>query len=248
MRFEPSLTECVFLRRYKRFLVDVRLPEGTEMTVHCPNTGAMTSCCEPGCRAWISDSGNPKRKLRHTLEVVEVRGARICVHSARANAVAAEGIAAGGVPELAGYAGLRREVRVGDSRLDLLLTDSERRDCYVEVKCATLGVGDGVSRFPDAVSSRARRHRETLHARVEAGDRAVLLFVCGRDDTRLLQPADEVDPAYGETLRAVASAGVEVLAHRCESSPEGLWLREAVPVDLRTGLDAGGGGISGSPG
>lgn len=224
MRYDPALTPCTLIRRYKRFFADVRLEGGAELTVHCPNTGRMTSCLSPGGRAWISDSNNPRRKLRHTLEVTEVDRARIFVHSARAGAVAAEAVTAGLVAELSGA--VRAEVRVGDSRLDLQVGD----DCFVEVKCVTLGVGGGVSRFPDAPSERAIRHLATLTTCVEAGFRGVLLFVAGRDDTTRVEPADEIHPAYGAALRAAMARGVEAYAYRCDVSAAGVWLRERVPL------------------
>ncbi len=224
MLYNPPLTRCTLVRRYKRFFADVVLTDGTELTVHCPNTGRMTSCLAPGGPAWISDSNNPKRKLRHTLEQTQVGDARIFVHSAKANAVAAEAVTAGVVEELAGE--VQTEVRFGDSRLDMQVGDG----CFVEVKCVTLGVGEGVTRFPDAPSERAVRHLATLTACVKAGFRGVLLFVAGRDDTRQVEPADEIHPEYGEALRVAIAAGVEAYAYRCEVSENGVWLRERVPL------------------
>jgi len=184
----------------------------------------MTSCIEPGGAAWISDSNNPKRKLRHTLELTRVGDARILVHSRLANIVATEAVRAGAVEGLRGE--VRTEVRVGESRLDMQVGDG----CFVEVKCVTLGVGGGVSRFPDGVSERAVRHLGALTSCVEAGFDAALLFVAGRDDTRQVEPADEIHPAYGAALRDAISRGVRVLAYRCDVSAEGVWLRERVPV------------------
>ncbi len=224
MRFDPALTPCTFIRRYKRFFADVRLEDGTELTVHCPNTGRMTSCVESGGPAWISDSRNPKRKLRHTLEITQVGDARIFVHSAKASRVAAEAIEAGLIEGVSGV--VKTEVRVGDSRLDIQVDD----DTLIEVKCVTLGVGDGVSRFPDAKSERAVRHLGELTRCVEVGFRAMLIFVSGRDDTRQVEPADEIYPVYGEALRAAMKAGVEARAYRCDVSAEGVWLRERVPL------------------
>lgn len=232
MRFDPPLEPVTFQRRYKRFLADVVRADGAALTVHCANPGAMTGCQPTGGQAWISDSHNPKRKLRHSLEVVGVEGARICVNTARANAVVHEALVAGAVAPLAGFDALRAEVAYGaGSRVDFLLGFGDRR-CYLEVKSVTLSVGAGVSRFPDAVSARATRHLLELSAMVEAGHRAVLLFCSSRDDTRVVGPADHIDPVYGRALRAAAAAGVEILAYRCDVGPEGVWLRERVPVDL----------------
>lgn len=232
MRFDPPLLPCRFVRRYKRFFADVRLPVGDLLTVHCANTGAMTACHAPDAPAWISDSRNPKRKLRHALEIVEVGGARVAVNTQRPNHLVREAIEAGRVPALAGYDTVRPEVRYGDGhRVDLLLSRGDAR-CFVEVKNVTLGVGGGVSRFPDAVTTRGAAHLRALADVARAGDRAVLFFCAGRDDTRVVQPAWEVDPAYGDALLAALDAGVEVMAWRCRVEPPvGLWLDAEVPVD-----------------
>ncbi len=238
MRFAEPLIEVTFLRRYKRFLCDVRLADGTEMTVHCANSGSMKSCQPEGGRAWISDSKNPKRKLRYSLEAVEVDGARAMVNTARPNHFVEEAIADGTIAELAGYDRIRREVRYGSerSRIDLLLErgSAEAPDarCYVEVKNVTLGVGGGAALFPDAVTARGTKHLRELMGVVEAGDRAALVFCAGRTDTRWVGPADDIDPLYGETLRAAAAAGVEILAYRLELDPEQARLVARVPVRL----------------
>lgn len=232
MVFDPPLIECVFLKRYKRFLADVRLPDGTELTVHCPNSGSMKHCQPPDARAWISDSQNPKRKLRYTLELIEVDGSMVCVNTQRPNALAEEAIHAGRIEALTGYATVNREVKFGEkSRIDFQLVDGDRV-CWVEVKNVTMGVGDGISRFPDAVTTRGRKHLLELKTAVEQGHRGVLLFCVGRDDTRVVQPADDIDPQYGETLRAVKAAGVEIIAHRLDITPEAMHMNAAVPVEL----------------
>jgi len=238
MRFDEPLTEVTFLRRYKRFLADVRRADGAELTVHCANSGSMKNCQPEGGRAWISDSKNPKRKLRFSLEAVEVDGAWAMVNTARPNGLVEEAIVAGVIGELSGYERLRREVRYGAerSRIDLLLedgpADAPSARCYVEVKNVTLGVGDGGCRFPDAVTARGTKHLRELMGVVEAGDRAALVFCASRTDTRWVGPADAIDPVYGETLRAAAEAGVEILAYRLQIDPAGARLVERVPVTL----------------
>lgn len=240
MIIEPALIECTFLKRYKRFLTDVRLADGTELTVHCPNSGSMKHCQPAGGRAWISDSHvpgkpPPKRKLRYTLEVIEVDGSLICVNTQRPNALVDEALRAGRIPGFDGFE-VRREVKFGESRLDFQLTGPppEGAQVWLEVKNATMGVGGGVTRFPDAKTSRGTRHVRELMAAVEAGHRAVLFFCVGRDDTQVVQPADDIDPVYGATVREAVAAGVEVRAHRVEITPaqSRLTMTAAVPVDL----------------
>lgn len=234
MRFELPLEEVTLLRRYKRFLADVRRPDGVELTVHCPNSGAMTTCAEPGRPAIISDSGNPKRKLRHTLEMVHMGDAWVGVNTANPNRAVQGFIESGAVPELDGYGTLRREVkygREGRSRIDILLEDAGRPKCYVEIKNATLRDGEHAA-FPDAVTTRGLKHLEELIDVVRAGDRGVIFFFIGREDCRRMRPADEIDPAYGAALRRAVDAGVEALAYRMSLSPDGIRLLERAPVDL----------------
>ena len=233
MRFDTPLIPCTFVRRYKRFLADVRLADGTELTVHCPNSGSMRRCQPVGGQAWISDSKNPQRKLRHTLELVSLDGVPICVNTHRANGLAEEAIRAGVITELGGYPVLRREVRYGNekSRIDILL-EGEQGRCYVEVKNVSLDADDGVGRFPDAVTTRGTKHLRELVAMVAEGHRAVLLFCAAKPDFRVIEPADDIDPVYGKTLRSAAAAGVELLAYRCDISPHEIRIAERITVHL----------------
>ena len=236
MLYPEPLIPCTFLRRYKRFLTDVRLEDGSEITVHCANSGSMKNCQPEGGRAWISDSHNPKRKLRHTLEVLELApGVLAGVNTHRPNALAQEAIESGLIPKLAGYGALKREVKYGsqNSRIDLLLSEhpKDERRCYVEVKNVTLGVGEGVARFPDAVTKRGTKHLQELMEMVREGHRAVLLYCAGRTDTVIIEPADDIDPVYGRTLREAVAAGVEIMAWRLEIEPTvGLRMATEVPV------------------
>ena len=231
-----ELTDLVparLVRRYKRFLADVILEDGREITVHCPNTGAMTGCAEPGSWIWLRDSADPRRKYRYTWELIETAtGTLACVHSARANALVAEALEHNGIPELAGYGRLRREARFGaeGSRVDLLLSEGPGPDCYVEVKSVTLHVGDGLGLFPDAVSLRGRKHLRELMAVRAAGQRAVLLFAVQHSGIRRVAPADGIDPEYAQTLRAAMAAGVEVLAYGAVIEPPRISL--AAPLEV----------------
>jgi sugar fermentation stimulation protein A len=234
MFFESPLTQGRFVRRYKRFFADVELADGTEVVAHCANSGSMKGCLEPGCEAWLSRSSDPNRKLAWSLELLRPFGALCLVNTARPNALVYEAVTASAVPELAGYADARREVKYGDegSRIDLLLTGPGRPDCYVEVKSATMGVGGGVTRFPDAVTTRGTKHLRELARMASRGHRAVLLFCASRDDTRVVEPADDIDAEYARTLRAVVREGVEVLAYRASLSPTEVRLAERVGVGV----------------
>ena len=179
----PPLLRGRLLRRYKRFFADVALEDGREVTAHCPNPGAMLGLNLPGQACWLSRSEDPRRKLAHTLELVEADGAATVVNTLLPNRLVAEALAAEAIPELAGYPLHRREVRYGAaSRVDFLLDGAARPRAWVEVKGVTLHRGAGLAEWPDCVSARGARHAEELGEMVRQGDRAVVLFVVLRAD------------------------------------------------------------------
>jgi sugar fermentation stimulation protein A len=222
------------VRRYKRFLVDVETPDGTTITAHCPNPGSMKGVDRTGSQVRCSTSLNPKRKLRHTLEMIRVGRIWVGVHTLRANQLAAIALHAGAIPGLRGYDGVQAEVAVGGgSRLDFRLTHhpEDPRPAYVEVKSVTLAEGRR-ARFPDAVTTRGQRHLEALTTLHGGGARAVLLFLVQRGDCESVEPADDIDPAYGRGLRSAAAAGVEILAVRARVTAGDIRLEKMLPVLL----------------
>ena len=234
MIFPAPLVRGRLVRRYKRFLADVEMPAGEILTVHCPNTGAMTGCSRPGSDVWLSESANARHKYRYTLEIVAAGDHLVCVNTARANQIVWEGLKSGSVPPLAGYAELAREPCVpggpGGGRFDFLLTDPVRGRCYVEVKSLTLELEAGYGAFPDAVSERALRHVQALtRCRRERGERAVLFFCALHTGVRKATTADAIQPAYGEAVREAMAAGVEVLAWGAAVGTEGIHLTGELP-------------------
>jgi len=233
MDFEVSLTAATLERRYKRFLADVRLPDGRVMTVHCPNTGAMLGCAEPGSEIWLSHSDNPKRKYAWTWELVRVGSSLVSVHPGRSNRLVDEAIRGGIIAPLQGYTECRGEVAYGleGSRADFFLSGhAGKPDCFLEVKNVTALSAPGIAIFPDAMSTRGSRHLRELAAWSRSGGRAALCFCVARDDAGEVRPADGIDPQYGLELRRALAAGVEVLAYRARVSPEGIRLYREVPV------------------
>ena len=220
-------------RRYKRFLADVERSDGETTTVHCPNTGAMLGCSEPGSEVWISDSGNDKRKYRHTLEVVCTPLGRVGVNTSRANRLVEEALLSGRVESLADYREVQREVAIPNERgrFDFLLSASDKR-CFVEVKSLTLGYEGGRGAFPDAVSERAVRHVNALVSALGNDQRAVLLFCVQHTGIRRATTADDIHPAYGSALRAAVAAGVEVYAYGCVIERDEIVLAAPMPVEL----------------
>jgi sugar fermentation stimulation protein A len=230
MQFPSPLARGVLVSRYKRFFADVVLDDGTEVTAHCPNPGAMLGLNTPGLPAWLSRSEDPKRKLAHTLELVEADGGLVGINTMHPNRLVAEAFAADAIPEVAGYATHRREVRYGaNSRVDLLLEHPDRPPCWLEVKNVHLRRAGTLAEFPDCVAARSLKHLRELTAMVEAGHRAVMLFVIQRTDCDAFSACAELDPAYAKGLAEAAANGVEVLARACAITPEGVTLAGPVP-------------------
>ena len=238
MKFDPPLQRARLIRRYKRFMADVELADGSVITLHCPNTGSMKNCQPPGAAVLYSDSGNPARKYRHTLEAVQVaHGHWAGVNTARTNQLVAEAILEKRLPGLKRYTALRREVAFADSRFDMALDHADGTHTYIEVKNVTLGPADdepdtGVIAFPDAVTERGQKHLRTLMEVVRQGHRAVLFFCVQHTGAKAVRPADEIDPKYGALLRQAAGSGVHVMAWRTRISAQEFVLDKAAPVIL----------------
>jgi sugar fermentation stimulation protein A len=235
MRFPVPLFPATLVRRYKRFLADVVLPSGETVTVHCANPGSMIGLDAAGARVWLSKSANPNRKLAHSWELIEVDlggGAELVgINTGHPNALAAEAIAAGAIPELGGYASFRREVRYGkNSRVDFVLETPARPPCYVEIKNVHLMREAGLAEFPDAVTKRGAKHLADLGVMAAAGARAVMLFLIQIGSARRFKLARDIDPAYGVAFDAARAMGVETLAYRCGITCEGIEVAEPVPI------------------
>lgn len=234
MQFETPLIPARLVRRYKRFLADMLLDDGTSLTCHCPNTGAMLGCVTPGAQVWLSRSDNPRRKYAHTWELVEAdNGSLTGIHTGRANALVAEAMGNGVLAGMSGLQRIQREVRQpgGHSRIDFRLRFADgRADCFLEVKNVTAAVTDGVALFPDAVSERGTRHLRALMQLRAEGHGAMLVFCAQRGDVREVRPADTIDPAYGEALRQAIAAGVTVAALGARVSEQEILLCRPLPV------------------
>ncbi len=212
MKAASELVEARLIKRYKRFLADVELPGGEVITAHCPNTGAMTGCAEPGSRVWLSVSAAKTRKYPHTLELVETSRGLACVHAARANKTVRAGFERGIVSGYEAYPLLKSEANYGkNSRADLLL-EGEQGRVYVEVKSVTLCREGGWGAFPDAVSTRGQKHLRELAAVCGGDTRAVMFFCAYHTGVQRVCVAGDVDPVYREALLEAREAGVEIMA------------------------------------
>ena len=217
MDFPQPLIPARLVARYKRFFADVVTDDGREITAHCPNPGAMLGLNTPGLPAWISASDNPRRKLAHTLELVEADGGLVGINTMHPNRLVAEALAADAIPELTGYTSHRREVKYGaNSRVDFLLEAEGRAPCWLEIKNCHLMRTPGLAEFPDCVAARSLKHLHELEAMVAKGDRAVAMFVVQRTDCDSFAACRELDPKFAQGLDYAADAGVEVLVYACE--------------------------------
>lgn len=233
MKFATPLQQARLIKRYKRFLADLRLADGSEFTAHCANTGKMTGCAEPDFAAFYSTSDNLKRKYRHSLELTRNQfGQLICVNTAVANKLVEEALHANLITQLSGYEQLQSEVKYGqeNSRIDFLLSGPNRPNCYVEVKSVTLLSQDcplsGQGYFPDAQTLRGQKHIRELIEMVEQGHRAVLLFAVLHEGISQVSAAKHIDEKYALLLDSAITKGVEVLAYKANISTDEITLAE----------------------
>ena len=226
----PPLVEGRLINRYQRFKADVRLQTGEVVTAHCPNTGAMHTCAEPGRPVFLSQSPNPRRKLKYTWELIRMPDSLVGINTRIPNRLVAMGVARDQIRELAGYSEVKPEVSLGQkTRLDLRLAAPGRRDCYVEVKNCTL-VEQATARFPDAPTLRGAKHLEELQRLVSRGKRGAMVYLIQRMDARGFEPADDIDPRYGLALRRALSRGVEVFAYDVRIDLQKIALGRSIPV------------------
>lgn len=227
----PALLEGRLIKRYKRFLADVELGDGSILTAHCPNSGSMKGCAVPGSRVFLSRSENKNRKHACTWELAEIDGVMVGLNTGLPNKLVHEAIANGTIKELQGYTAIRPEVPYGEhSRIDLLL-ESETGRCFVEVKNVTLVEGSKAL-FPDSVTTRGQKHLHELMRVVREGDRGIIFFTVQRSDGHSVSPADMIDPEYGRLLRLALDSGVEALAYRALVTEQEVRLTERLPVLL----------------
>jgi sugar fermentation stimulation protein A len=227
MQFKSPLVRGRLVKRYKRFLADVVLDNGRQITATCPNTGSMMGLSDPGLAIWLSESDSPTRKYAHTWELVELDNGKsltfVGINTGHPNAVVSEAISGGLLAPLSGYATLRREVKYGQSsRIDILLEDPIKGLAYVEIKNVHLLREPGLAEFPDSKTERGVKHLAELTEMVRAGHRAVMVYVIQRGDAARFRPARDIDPRYADALVTARAAGVETYAVTCRITPEAI--------------------------
>jgi len=230
MQFQKALIHGRLIKRYKRFLADVKLDSGEIVVAHCTNSGSMKTCIEEGAEVYLTHVDDPKRKTKYTWEMIQINGDWVGINTGIPNVLVYEAVRDGKIEGLVGYIEVRREVKFDDSRFDVF-AKNKLETCFIEVKSVSMKVGE-YARFPDAVTTRGKKHLETLMRVKESGMRAVMFYVIQRSDVTVFAPAYEIDPNYAEALKKAAEYGVEVFAYQAEVKPEGIDLVKQLPIEL----------------
>ena len=230
MKFPKKLIHGHLIKRYKRFLADVKLDDNTEITAHCTNSGTMKSCLENGAEVYLTPVNDPKRKTKFTWEMIKINGDWVGINTGNPNKLAFDAISAGTIPELAGYTNVKREVKFSDSRFDVF-AENESEKCFIEVKNVSLKEGR-YALFPDAVTTRGQKHLRTLMEVKANGMRAVMLYIIQRSDVEIFAPAKDIDPQYAALLKQAVAAGVEVIPMQAKVTPEKIELVKKLPFEI----------------
>ncbi|WP_430815255.1 DNA/RNA nuclease SfsA [Carboxylicivirga sp. RSCT41] len=230
MKFDTPLIHGYLIKRYKRFLSDIKLDDGSIVVAHCTNSGSMKTCIEEGAEVYLSPAKDPKRKTRYTWEMIKLNNKWVGINTSHPNLIAFEAVKNGEIDKLAGYSHVQREVRVGNSRIDIM-AQNDRETCFIEVKNVTMKDGE-YARFPDAVTTRGKKHLDELIQLKKEGIRAVMLYVIQRSDVSVFAPAGDIDPDYANTLREAWKEGVEIIPVRVKVTPNDIVIDKELPFDL----------------
>lgn len=230
MIFETPLVHGTLIKRYKRFLSDIRLDDGSIVIAHCTNSGSMKTCIEEGAEVYLSPAKDPKRKTKFTWEMIKLNGQWVGINTSHPNLIAFEAVRDGAIEQLKGYKHVQREVKTGNSRIDIM-AQNDNETCFIEVKNVTMKDGQ-YARFPDAVTTRGKKHLDELMKLKQEGIRAVMLYVIQRSDVEVFAPAHEIDPDYADTLIKAYNTGVEIIPIRVKVSPQEIVVDKILPFEL----------------
>ena len=230
MKFENELIHGTLIKRYKRFLADVKLDDGSEITAHCTNSGSMKSCLENGAEVYLSPVNDPNRKTRFTWEMIKINGDWVGINTNNPNQLVYEAFLSNSVDGLDGYSTVKREVKFDDSRFDIY-AENEHEKCFTEVKNVTLKEGK-YALFPDAVTRRGQKHLKTLIEVKQQGLRAVMIYLIQRSDVKIFAPAKEIDPDYADILKQAVEKGVEIFPIQAKVSPKKIELVKRLPFKI----------------
>jgi len=230
MVFRKKLVHGKLIKRYKRFLADVELEDGSIVTAHCTNSGSMKTCLEEGAPVYLSPVDDPKRKTRFTWEMIFINNGWVGINTLIPNILVFDALKANEIEKLAGYTSIRREVKFGDSRFDIY-AENDHEQCFIEVKNVTMKDGRYAC-FPDAQTTRGKKHLETLMDVKKQGMRAVMIYVIQRKDVEIFTPARDIDPEYSKTLVKAFNSGVEIIPLLANVSPTQIELVHEIDFEL----------------
>ncbi len=230
MRFETKLIHGTLVKRYKRFLSDIKLDDGSVVVAHCTNSGSMKTCIEEGAEVYLSPAKDPKRKTQYTWEMIKLNGSWVGINTSHPNLIAFEAIKNGEIDQLTGYDHVQREVKIGNSRIDIMAQNTNET-CFIEVKNVTMKDGS-YARFPDAITTRGKKHLDELIALKKEGIRAVMLYIIQRSDVEVFAAADKIDLNYAKTLKEAYKAGVEIIPLRVRVTPKEIVIEKELPFEL----------------
>ena len=230
MNFKNPLIHGTLIKRYMRFLADVKLDSGETVTAHCTNSGSMKSCLEKGAEVYLSPVDDPNRKTKFTWEMIKINGYWVGINTSNPNKLAFEAVKAGQIEKLKGYTEVQAEVKFDDSRFDLM-AKNDTETCFIEVKNVTYKEGN-YALFPDAVTSRGKKHLETLVKVKEQGMRAVMLYIIQRIDVEIFSTAKQIDPEYSKALKIAYNKGVEIIPLQVKVTPENIEIVKELPFEL----------------
>ncbi len=230
MEFKSPLMHGRLIKRYKRFLADIKLDNGEKVTAHCTNSGSMKSCLEENAEVYLSPVNDPKRKTQFTWEMIKINESWVGINTNNPNQLAFDAISQGRIDKLRGYTDVSREVKFGNSRFDIMAKNS-METCFIEVKNVTLKEGI-YALFPDAVTTRGKKHLETLMRVKQEGMRAVMLYIIQRMDVEIFAPAKDIDPDYAKTLKKAYENGVEIIPLQAKVSPQSIEIVGELPFEV----------------
>ena len=231
MSFEETLISGEFIKRYKRFFVDIKIGNNT-ITAHCPNTGSMMGLLEKGNNVWLSKSNNPKRKLKYTLQIIENEDSKVGINTLLTNKIVHKALSEGVIKYFKKFKNIQQEVKFGkNTRFDFLLTNKNEK-VFIEVKNVTLSRQKQIAEFPDAITSRGLKHIQELLKANQEGYKIYLLFIIQRNDCDKFQLAKDIDPQYCELLAKAVKKNLKVLCYDCKFSSKGIKLNREIQFKI----------------
>lgn len=230
MKFTEPLVHGRLIKRYKRFLADIQLDDGSVVTAHCTNSGSMKSCLEADAEVYLSPVNDPARKTRFTWEMIKINNSWAGINTSNPNLIAFESVRDRLIPGLDKYNNVTREVKFDESRLDLF-AENEIEKCAIEVKNVTLKDGN-YAKFPDAKTERGLKHLNTLIRLKSEGFRAVMLYIIQRTDVSVFSPASDIDPDYARGLKEAVNKGVEIFPLQVSVTPHDITILKLLPYEL----------------